>query len=67
MNKMRAWDMKLLIHRFYIEKKNGKMRPIGSPNIESRMISKAFTDLIYSITENTRNPDQHAYVKRKGA
>jgi len=59
--------MTLLINRFYIEKKNGKMRPIGAPNYESRMISKAFTDLIYSITEKDRCSEQHAYMKKRGS
>lgn len=59
--------MTLLINRYYIEKKNGKFRPIGAPNYESRMISKALTDLVYSMTENDRSEEQHAYVRRKGA
>jgi hypothetical protein len=67
MNKMRSWDMKLLIHRFYIEKKNGKMRPIGAPNYESRMISKALTDLLYTVTEKSRSAEQHGYMKKRGA
>lgn len=66
-NKMRKWDMTLLINRFYIEKKNGKMRPIGAPNYESRMISKAFTDMIYAITEKDRCSEQHAYMKNRGS
>lgn len=64
---MRSWDMKLLIHRFYILKKNGKMRPIGAPNYESRMISKALTDLLYTVTEKSRSAEQHGYMKKRGA
>lgn len=66
MCKIRSWDMTLLINRFYIQKTNGKWRPIGAPNFESRMISKALVDLVYSIIENDRDPDQHAYVRKKG-
>jgi len=64
---MTAWDMKLLINRFYILKKNGKMRPIGAPNYESRMISKAMTDLVYAVTESGRVDEQHGYMKKRGA
>jgi hypothetical protein len=67
MNKIRAWDLTLLIKRFYIEKSNGKMRPIGAPNFESRMISKAFTDMLYSVTESGRSEEQHGFMKRRGA
>jgi len=59
--------MKLLINRFYILKKNGKMRPIGAPNYESRMISKAMTDLVYAVTEKGRVDEQHGYMKKRGA
>jgi hypothetical protein len=66
-NKLRAFDLKLLINRFYILKKNGKWRPIGSPNYESRMISKALTDMVYSVSEKSRNPEQHGYLRNRGA
>jgi hypothetical protein len=66
-NKIRSWDLTLLINRFYIEKKNGKLRPIGAPNYESRMISKAFTDIIYAVTEKDRSAEQHGYMKKRGA
>jgi len=48
-------------------KKNGKMRPIGAPNYESRMISKAMTDLVYAVTEKGRVDEQHGYMKKRGA
>jgi hypothetical protein len=67
MNKIRSWDLTLLINRFYIEKKNGKLRPIGAPNYESRMISKAFTDIVYAVTEKDRSAEQHGYMKKRGA
>lgn len=68
MSKIRSWDLNLTIRRFYIEKKNGKLRPIGAPNWESRMISKAFTDIIYALTEKDRenNDMQHGYMKHRG-
>jgi hypothetical protein len=45
---------------------NGKMRPIGSPNLESRMISKSINDLIYFVFEDKLASYQHAYRKERG-
>lgn len=67
MNKIRQWDMTLLIRRFYIMKKNGKLRPIGCPDWSSRIISKALTDLVYAVSENNRSLEQHGYMKNRGA
>jgi len=67
MNKIRQWDMTLLIRRFYILKKNGKLRPIGCPDWSSRIISKALTDLVYAVSENNRSLEQHGYMKNRGA
>lgn len=65
-NKLRNWDLKLLINRFYIVKRSGKLRPIGAPNFESRMISKCLTDIVYAFTVNRRSPEQHGYMKARG-
>lgn len=66
MNKCRRWDWQLMLERFYILKKNGKWRPIGSPTIESRVMSKSLTDLITFLFEDTRGIHQHAYRMNKG-
>jgi len=66
MNKIRKWDLVLELKRFYILKKNGKFRPIGSPTLASRMISKAFNDLIYFTFEDKLATYQHAYRKERG-
>lgn len=82
-NKIRQFDMTLLINRFYIIKnrndseRNGKLfegellpgeklRPIGAPNFESRMISKALTDVMYAFTESSRSTEQHGYMRNRG-
>lgn len=64
--KCRKWDWKLTLQRFYIEKKNGKWRPIGAPTLVSRIMSKAFTDMVYFIFESGLKDFQHGYRLEKG-
>lgn len=46
---------------------NGKLRPIGSPTYESRMISKGFNDLIYFVMKiDNYNDYQHGYRRERG-
>lgn len=66
MNKLRKWDLVLQLKRFYILKKNGKYRPIGSPSIPSRVISKSLNDLIYLIQMKEFKEFQHGYRMEKG-
>jgi len=73
MNKCRKWDMRLTLQRFYIDKgkvktgvPNGKLRPIGAPTIQSRVISKSLNDLIYIVYEDQLKPFQHGYRRFKG-
>jgi len=84
-NKLRSYDMKLYLHRFYVIKnkinndRNGKkyekgmqlqsgekLRPIGSPDLPSAVISKAFTDCTTFIYESDRPNTQHGYRPEKG-
>lgn len=64
--KCRKWDWTLTLQRFYIEKKNGKLRPIGAPTLVSRIMSKAFTDMVYFIFESGFRDFQHGYRLNKG-
>lgn len=66
MNKCRRWDWQLMLDRFYILKKDGKWRPIGSPTFESRLMSKSLTDLITFLFEDSRGVHQHGYRHNKG-
>jgi len=72
-NKCRRWDFRLTLHRFYLDKgmeregvPNGKLRPIGAPTIQSRVLSKALTDLTYFLFEDKLKTFQHGYRKGRG-
>lgn len=67
MNKCRTQSLALKLSRFYIEKKNGKLRPIGCPNLESRIISRSINDLIMLQFSNKFSNHQHGYRKHRGA
>jgi len=45
---------------------NGKLRPIGAPTIQSRVISKALNDLLYILYEDRLKAFQHGYRRKKG-
>jgi len=66
MNQIRKWDLTLELKRFYILKKSGKFRPIGSPTLASRMISKSLNDLLYFTHEDKLATYQHAYRLERG-
>jgi len=65
-NKLRRWNLSLLINRFYILKKNGKTRPIGAPSPASKVIAKAFTDMITYYSTKDRHDMQHGYRYGRG-
>lgn len=65
--------MALQLKRFYLDKglertgvPNGKLRPIGSPSINSRFICKALNDLIYFAFEDRLMKFQHGFRKERG-
>lgn len=43
-----------------------KLRPIGSPDLASSVISKSFTDMITFMYEKGRPNSQHGYRPEKG-
>jgi hypothetical protein len=72
---MRTWNLRSLIKRYYIEKKNGKLRPIGAPNIETKIMHRFIADMISNVIAPTRiNINEyhrdirgnHAYRRRLG-
>jgi hypothetical protein len=71
--------MRLYLERYYLSKPDGlripanhtfkegeKFRPIGSPSLTSRMISKALNDLTYFIVKDNLSSFQHAYRLERG-
>jgi hypothetical protein len=66
-NMARKVEPKLILHRSYIEKKNGKMRPIGAPNLPSRAIAAGINQITYVIMEGFMiREQQHAYRMDQG-
>lgn len=43
-----------------------KLRPIGCPDIPSRVISRSLTDLVYAIAANTLSDQQHGFRLHRG-
>lgn len=75
-NHMRTWNLRSLIKRYYIVKKSGKLRPIGAPNIETKVMHRFIADMIANVISPTRIDEleyhkdirgNHAYRKRLGA
>jgi hypothetical protein len=64
--RMRKMDLELHLKRFYIKKKNGKLRPIGSPDVYSKVVSLALTRLTSEVMEGHREDFQHAYRNGRG-
>lgn len=53
-NHMRTWNLRTLMNRFYILKKNGSYRPIGSPCIEAKVMHRFLADMFGNTLEVTR-------------
>lgn len=69
MNKMRTWNLRTYITRYYILKKNGKFRPIGAPDIPSKMLCRFLSDLCTYMLEGPRSGlevSNHAYRPERG-
>jgi len=71
--KCNKWDLSLTLQRFYLDKgmekegiPNGKFRPIGSPTLISRVISRALNDMTYYINRDKLKEWQHGYKMKRG-
>jgi hypothetical protein len=69
MNKFRTWNLRTYITRYYLLKKNGKYRPIGSPDLPSKMIGRFLSDLCTYTLDGPRSGlevSNHAYRPLRG-
>jgi len=66
MNQCRAFNLAMNLKRFYLQKPNGKWRPIGAPTIGSKVISKMFTDMWVTLSDAQRSSMQHAFRPNRG-
>ena len=54
----------MLVKRFYLIKPSGKLRPIGAPNLTTKMVSKALSDMLQYYAGDI--PGQHGFTHGKG-
>ena len=64
--KCRRANLKMEITRMYIEKKNGKLRPIGNPSITTKMLSWVYNQMLQEVIVDPKSETQHAYRRGRG-
>lgn len=65
-DKLRQFNLKMEVSRFYIPKPNGKIRPIGSPSVFSLMLSKALSDMAIMLFKDELSENHHGFLPERG-
>jgi len=54
------------VKRFYVAKPGGKFRPIGAPNLGSKMVFKALEIIMRELLEDRIGNYQHGFIRERG-
>lgn len=65
-DRIRKWDLTAYLQRFYLKKPNGKMRPIGAPDVSTKMIAKAFNDMTIALFRKDMDDHHHGFLPQRG-
>jgi len=63
---VRDMSYQTTVKRFYVAKPGGKFRPIGAPNLWSKMVFKALEIIMRELLEDRIGKYQHGFIRERG-